>query len=330
MSYKNEVFLIKGRYYSTVSSSSVFFFLRYGAVEGSLTVDETVGVKAFDPFCHDVLIKKRGHKWGLFPLVYIHTEGNADWASDDNNPFIYDSFKILCHEDVERGNELFDSFILLNEGNKWHAVRIDRGEGVIHLNNESGLETNSDTTLLEAIEEKYKMRLKFRDLIKKDNDKTISQEKSVSIPEFDLDKDFRECFKRYDDISVNTCLIRLILSGTKNNCGINGCLLYAVAHKSPHAAILIGKQILEDVTERITEDKKSGDDCFRSDDSYYNKMLNCSIEYFRLAKHYSDESGDTTLSDIAWVYLTKAESVYRGLRPLRKRQTGQSTTTPPV
>ncbi len=329
MSYKREVFLIKGRYYA----SGFDFFVDYGAVEDSLTIDDYYGVQAVRWFRPNLLIIRHGHKWGLFPSINVVAEDYTDYASENDNPFIYDSFRILCHEDAEHNNELFDSFVLLNVGERWYAVRIEIGKGLVtELNIESDLETDSDSALLEAIEERYKMKLKFRDLSQNDGDSNDSDDKE-ELTDFNIDRDFK---KRYynpcDCCSDTTSFTRMILFGLSDPYwgGIEHDIsfYYAAAHRSPHAALIIGKLLLDRVTEGIANDKKNGDKYYKPDISYYYTRLDRSIEYLRLAKRYADESGDTTLSDIAWLYLEKAEDFDREIKPKAKQQQGRLATIP--
>ena len=324
MSYKSEVFLIKGRYYA----SGFDFFVNYGAVESGLTIDDCIPVQAVKSFMPNMLIIRHGHRWGLFPSICVISEDSTDYASKDDNPFKYDSFRILCHEDAEYNNELFDSFILLNVGERWHAVKIEIGKGLVaELSDVSGLETDSDSALLEAIEERYKMSFKFRDLSQSDGESNDSCYKE-ELTEFDIDRDFRKrYYNAFDCCSDNTCFTRMILFGLPFF--LDTSFYYAAAHRNPYAALIIGKYLLEEVTRWIAANKENGDKDDKPDISHYYTRLDSSIEYLRLAKHYADESGDTTLSDIAWLYLEKAEAFDREIKPKAKHQKGGLATIPP-
>lgn len=326
MRYKKEVFLIKGRYYA----SSILSLVEYGAIEGSITTDDYHPVQVIKWFCPNMIIIRHGHKWGLFPSICVCAEELTDYASEDDNPFIYDSFRLLCHEDAEHNNELFDSFILLNTGEKWHAVKIEIGEGLVaKLIKEPALETDSDIALFEAIEEKYRMNLRFRDLSENEAENNKDNCDTEELREFDVDRDFvQRYYNSFDDCSNTTSFMRMILFDFPYQYWYDINLYYAVAHRSPHAALIIGKHLLDEVTKGIARDKESGDNCYKPDESYYNKRLGNSIEYLKQAKRYADESGDTTLSDIAWLYMQKAEDLYNERQP-RAKQPVRLWPTPP-
>ena len=297
--YKSEVFLIKGKYYTFTQNHMMFPLIQYGAVEGGITIDETVPLRAFDEICADVLIMRHGSKWGLFPTFEITGQGCADWASINDTPFIYDSIKILSYKDPKRFNESFDSFILLKEQENWKAVRIEKGRGSeIELPLESGLESSSDSFLIEQLEQKYGVKFDVHDV-------SISSPDKEEPKEFDVFKDFKWNFWGGDEIE----LLRAVIGNYEYELSMP--YLYAAAHKDEYATLLIGKSLLKDVPKKRVEKDANGKDLIEFDDT----ILERSVSYLELAKKYADEVGNKTISDIARVYLDEARHVHETRHP---------------
>ena len=307
--YKSEVFLIKGKYYSFTQNHMMFPLIRYGAIENGLTIDDSVALRAFDEICADVLIMKHESKWGLFPMLEITGQGCADWASTNDTPFIYDSFKILSYKDPERYNETFDSFILLNEKDKWSAVKIVKGkEREIELPVEPDLESCSDSMIIQKLEQKYGIVLEVKEVSNSYSD----DEEDEEVPVFDDDKDF---MKRFDLIGDDKTFLRLIIGLDQYDLGRD--FLYAVAHKNMYAAILIGKSLLSDIPRRIakrdsTEQEKELEEAMKH---HHDIVLNTCMDYFKLGKKYAVQSGNTIMSEIADVYIEEAQDVYNSRHP---------------
>ncbi len=294
--YKSEVFLIKGRYYTFTQNHLMFPLIRYGAVEGGLSIDDGYSASASDRNCSDVLIYRHGPKWGLFPALEIIGQC-ADWASENDNPFIYDSFRILYSENSD---PYIDSFILLKKDGIWRAVSIVYGQDTeIELPLEPGLESDTDDILLHALEERYGIKLIHR-VPAREIDEPGSKNQDERR-EFDFDKDFIGSlglgWSKFD-------VLKLILGFDDYDLSLP--YLYAAAHKNAYAAILIGKSLFKDVPEQT-------DTCSIND--FHDTVLDCSLNYFKLAKGYADEAEDKTASDIASAFIEEAEYVQEKRRP---------------
>ncbi|MCR4859994.1 MAG: hypothetical protein K5910_04960 [Bacteroidales bacterium] len=284
-SYKEEVFLIKGRYYTFTQNHTVFPLIKYGAVEGGLTIDRSKGIGKYDGSCVDILVMEHNGKWGVFPRISFNGMGCADWASENDRPFVYDDY-LVASSGVFGDDEpdTYETFLLLKEDGLWKAFRDTRGtDAAIDLPEETGLSFGDVDAVLKGLEERYALALKVQDRQDMGNDE----------PVFDTTMDF---VKQYSIHGENRRFIEMIF-GLEKYSPDKACL-YAAAHQNAVAAILIGKSLLDG----IRKADKDGEFL----DDYGKAVLGSSIDYLTSGKRYAEQSGDTTMADIAEVFLDQA------------------------
>lgn len=290
MSYKYEVFFIKGRYYKWIG---VCYnpLASYGAVSGSLSIDASDSVAKYDGFSSDVLIGCHDGKWGLLSSISIITEGSAEFASEDGTPFIYDNYDVVRSGEWGDDPDSYEVFILLQKDSKWKALRLTRGKDTpVSLPEEPNLEVDSKETLIKQLEERYGIKLH----VQAREDYSIDEENELR--EFDDQKDF---MRRY---VLDNDYIRLIqLAIGVESYSFDTSFIYAAAHHNLYATILIGKEILDNTRNKLKKKKEL--------DSYETTLLKTSIEYLRLGKEYADKAENKTMSDIAAALLDDAETI---------------------
>jgi len=287
--FKEEVFLIKGHYYTFSQNYIAIPLTNYGAIEGGITIDSTDRIGKFDGFAADVLIKKHGDKWGVFKSVSINGMGCVDWATDDDNPFVYDDYQIASNGYFGDDPDGYETFLLLKKKGQWKAFRLIRGETTpICLQEEDGLVFKSKIVIKKRLEDKYNIKLRCQE--------KCDYNDSENSSEFDDDKDF---MKRYS-LRGEHRFISMVLGLESYLPDMS--LILAAAHKNVYATVLIGKYL-------ISEYKQNAKVSDTNLNDYEKKLLDTCIDYFTLGKQYADLTNNKTMSDIAMVFWEKARAL---------------------
>lgn len=302
MNYKNELFLIKGRYYTWFGQGGYGSLEYRGAVEGSIVVDDSTELsKYLKPF--DVILAGHDGKWGVFPAIEICGCEDALYASDDSKPFIYDDWMIVRNGESRADPETYEAFILFRKEGLWNAFRVTR-DSAIRLFEEEGLVSETPEALIEKLEGKYGIRLHIRLDRNSSIDGVEAPEEfdEEASAEFDVEKDFlRPYYPTFaDDLSMyakNVRLIQMAIGLERYTCGKS--FIYAAAHKDPYAAVLLGRDLFIRLRE-VSEKRKQDKEAFNEEGlEAYDAMLDTCLGYLRLGKQYADEKGDKTIGDIA-------------------------------
>ena len=302
MRYKNELFLIKGRYFTHIGFVGDFPLADYGAVEGGVVVDADDSAIKGRGFVPDVLLACHNGKWGVIPALEICSESSAVFASADSNPFTYDDYEVARSEENNDNQEPVEVFILLKKDGDWKAMRVEHGPSVL-LEEEQPV-SNTSEDLVTELDEKYSVHLHLQEKA------TAPDEK---LPEFDIYENF---LNRY---IYNGKTIRL----TKMLIGLepyeyDKAFMFAAAHKEPYATILMGRELLA-MVQGFSEKRDEADETRLA---RYDAMLETCKAYLMLGKQYAEEKGDATLADIAEALYDEACEVYtfskknRASRPL--------------
>lgn len=290
--YKEEVFLIKGRYYTFTQNYLAIPLTRYGAIEGGITIDDSDRIGKYDDYCADVLIKKHDGKWGVFPSVSINGMGCADWASENDNPFIYEDYLIASSGEFGEDPNTYETFLLLKNGALWEAHRVVEGtESPISLPIEDGLSFEDEKVLVDKLEQKYGISLHVQERYNIPN-----EEDECTV--FDDNKEF---VRRYTLSGDNKRFIKMLFGMEPYMPDMS--YLYAAAHKNVYATILIGKNILDDFLKQDKEGKQE------KLNDYEKALLDCCMDYLSLGKQYAEIAHNTTMSDIADVLLDEAQDI---------------------
>lgn len=329
--YKNELFLVKGRYYAWSGQGGYGELEFRGAVEDGVVVDYHASVSKYRCFAPDVILASHDGRWGVLPAVVKGGDSDALYASADGDPFVYDDWVTV--RSGERGDdpETCEVFVLLKDG-LWKALRVTRVENGICLPEEEGLASETPAALIGKLDEKYGIRLH---VLEERAGLAAEAEASGKIDagevrppaEFDVEKDFLSRYSGYlDDPSMYGDRVRLIqMAIGLEMYSIGTDFIYAAAHGDPHAAVLLGRDLYFRLS-AISERRESGEETFAEKQlELYDALRDTCLGYLRLGKKYADEKGNMTMGDIAGALYEYADAI-----PRFKARTAPLGTFPPI
>ena len=282
--YKDEVFLIKDRYYTFSSVYHIFPMVEYGAVEASLTIDMSDDLHFSDCFS-DVLILQHGEKWGFFPRIAC-SGGSVDWASIDSQPFQYEDFRAtIDYSGIGEADEF--GLIFLKKDGRWGAIKaVDHIPSPVIIESFLPFEYDTFDSILEAASHKCGHRIDV---------KLVSDRIVDEAPAFDVKADFMSKFSLTDD-TRSVLDVVLGMSGYE----LDKDILYAAAHHNPYALIIVGRKLYE-------EEKETREGWYSSDSA----KVQCARSYLKLAVVAARSENNKTLEEIAEAMLYSLPSMTR-------------------
>lgn len=295
--FKEEVFLIKGRYYTGNSIYGDFPFVIFGAVEGSLIIDETdwLSYSGF-PVAPDVYIMRHGQKWGLFPLVSA-SGGSSVHASVDDKPFVYNDYR-FSENYMGAGKPMECGFVFLKKDEQWGLFMVENHDSKFAAGERIKEYLPFNYERFEAI---YEVACqKFGATIPLKTEFRIRDE---DCWEFDVNEDFLRGFDRPNsserimEMAAGHGYYKLVGKDT----------LYAAARRNPYALTLIGRKLYDDVKKEIAEATEPSEEKDRD----LTAKLKCSEEYLNLATTAAKAEGNEELGFIISNLLAEVTNLLR-------------------